>query len=128
MPTTLPRIVLAAAAIAVPLAACGDDDADGGGGGDLPEGAVVVDAEDALRFDPDALTVEAGEVTFGLRNDGSLPHTFVIEELEDELKLSVSGSGGTDSGSIELETGEYTFYCDVPGHRGGGMEGTITVQ
>jgi plastocyanin len=128
MAMSVPRLLVAAAAIAIPLAACGDDDEGGGGGGDLPEGAVVLEALDSLEFRPDAVTADAGEVTFGLVNEGSLPHTFVIEDLEDDLKLTVSGSGATDDGSIELEAGDYVFYCDIPGHRGGGMEGTLTVE
>src|SRR5262245_48886779 len=127
MPSSCLRLLLVATAVTVPLAACGDDDGDGGGGGDIPEGAVVVESSDSLSFDPDSLTAEAGEITLGLKNDGSLPHTFVIEDHEDDLKLSVSGSGAEDSGSIDLEAGEYTFYCDIPGHRAGGMEGTLTV-
>jgi uncharacterized cupredoxin-like copper-binding protein len=27
-----------------------------------------------------------------------------------------------------LEAGEYVFYCSLPGHRSGGMEGEITVR
>ena len=120
------RVLFLAAVVALPLAACGDDDGDGGGG-ELPAGAIVIEAEDSLTFSPDAVDATAGEVTLGLQNAGSIQHTLVIEDLEDELKLDVTGSGATDSGTIELEAGEYTFYCDVPGHRGGGMEGTLTV-
>ncbi len=29
--------------------------------------------------------------------------------------------------AVELQKGTYTFYCAVPGHRAGGMEGKITV-
>ena len=115
-----------ASAVTLALAACGDDD--GGSGGDIPEGALVIGAETALRFNPDELEAPAGEVTFALRNDGSLPHTFVIEGLEDDLKLTVSSDGDVDTGSIELDAGEYVFYCDVAGHRGAGMEGTLTVE
>jgi plastocyanin len=121
------RALLVAAGVALLLAACGDDDGDGGGG-EIPEDAVTVESNTELRFDPDSLEAPAGEVTFALQNDGALPHTFVIEGLEDDLKLSVSGDGDVDSGSIQLEAGEYTFYCDVAGHRGGGMEGTLIVQ
>lgn len=124
MTTSLSRVLLAAATVAVPLTACGDD---GDGGADVPEGAVEVVGTDALRFEPDAIEVDAGEVTIALVNDGSLPHTFVIEGLEDELKLSIAGSGDVDTGSITLEAGDYVFYCDVSGHRGAGMEGTLTV-
>jgi uncharacterized cupredoxin-like copper-binding protein len=33
-----------------------------------------------------------------------------------------------DEGEIDLAAGEYVFYCDVPGHRDAGMEGTLTVE
>jgi plastocyanin len=126
MPTTLQRALLVAAAAALSLAACGDDDGDDGGG-DIPAGAIVVDGGDTLSFSPNAVDAPPGEIVLALENSGSLPHTLVIEGFEDDLKLSVSGSGDTDSGSIELEPGDYVFYCDVAGHRGGGMEGTLTV-
>ena len=126
MTTTMSRLLLAAAAVAVPLSACGGDD--GGGGGDVPEGAIEVDGTDTLTFDPDEITAPAGEITIALVNDGSIPHTLLVEDFEDELSLSIAGSGDVDSGSITLEAGEYTFYCDVAGHRGAGMEGTLTVE
>ena len=125
MTTTMSRLLLGAAAVALPLTACGGDD--GGGGSEVPEGAIEVLGTDALAFDPDALSADAGEVTIALVNDGSIPHTLVVEGFEDDLKLSIAGSGDVDSGSLTLEAGEYTFYCDVAGHRGAGMEGTLTV-
>jgi uncharacterized cupredoxin-like copper-binding protein len=37
-------------------------------------------------------------------------------------------SGDTTSTTVDLQAGTYTYFCDVPGHRGGGMEGTLTVD
>jgi plastocyanin len=126
MTTTVSRVLLAAAAVALPLSACGGDD--DGGGSDVPEGAVEVVGTDALAFEPDTISAPAGEVSLALVNDGSIPHTLVVEGFEDDLKLSIAGSDDVDSGSLTLEAGEYTYYCDVAGHRGAGMEGTLTVE
>jgi uncharacterized cupredoxin-like copper-binding protein len=38
------------------------------------------------------------------------------------------GQGGTSTVSANLKRGRYTFYCSVPGHREGGMVGTLTVK
>jgi len=117
--------------LALPIAACGGDD--GGGddagpppGGSPAAGTVTVVAESGLRFDSERYEAEAGEVAFVLQNDDSAPHTLVIDGIEDDtFKLEV---GDRDEGSVELEAGEYTLFCDVPGHRGGGMEATLTVE
>ena len=36
--------------------------------------------------------------------------------------------GGTSTVSANVKPGKYTFYCSVPGHRQGGMQGTLTVK
>lgn len=79
-------------------------------------------------FEPSEFAFEeSGELEFAMTNDGAALHTFVIEGYEDELKLEAD-AGAEDSGSIQLDGGSYTFYCDVPGHRGQGMEGTFEIS
>ena len=36
--------------------------------------------------------------------------------------------GGVSEFEVDLEAGEYTFFCSVDGHRAGGMEGKLTVK
>ena len=126
MRTPLHRVLCVAAIAALPLAACGGSDDEEGGGDDAPPSgdSIVVHALDSLAFDPESVEAPAGAIALTLVNDGSLPHTLVIEDHESDLKLSV---GSSDDGTITLDEGDYTFYCDVPGHRGAGMEGTLTV-
>ena len=39
-----------------------------------------------------------------------------------------SSNGGISEIDADLQAGEYTFFCSVPGHREGGMEGKLTVE
>lgn len=100
---------------------------EGGGAGDEGEGGggpvrfVAVDI--AYEEAPDEVT--AGTVEMELVNEGTIEHNVVIEELGDELVVAAAG-GESASGSIELEAGTYTYYCNVAGHRAAGMEGQLT--
>jgi len=52
-------------------------------------------------------------------------HTFAIEGYGHAVGAS---AGTTHTGGLTLKRpGRYTFYCEEPGHRAAGMEGTITV-
>ena len=116
------RILLLAVTAALVLAACGNgaDDANGDVDGD----ALQLVGQDDLRWDVEELEAEAGTVEFVVECEG-VNHNLVIEELDEEVLEC--GPGETATGSIELEPGEYTYVCTVPGHEET-MRGTLTVN
>lgn len=90
--------------------------------------SLEADAGGDLAFDTDTLDASAGEVTIALDNPATLEHDVAIERDGEEIAKSDLVSEGTTEVTAELEPGEYVFYCSVPGHREGGMEGTLTVK
>lgn len=129
---TLAALVTVIALMVIAPACGGDDDGSGVQKDDASSAAtdadVTVVATEPLDFDADQYTAPPGAITFAYDNGGSIVHTLVVEGREDDLRLEVRSSGDVDSGSIELEAGEYVLYCDVAGHRGGGMEATLTIE
>lgn len=116
-----------AAALALTLSACGDSGSDDAGGDDgcTPvEASFTVHAEDQLKFDAEAYDTGAGcnEITY--ENDGGVAHTLLIKDV-DGFKLSI---GDTDTGTVALDAGTYTLYCDIPGHEAAGMHAELTVS
>jgi plastocyanin len=114
------------------LGACGSDESE-------PK------AKDAGRITEDAgpsgnLRIEAGEFSLAPANlkaapgtlaveyvnVGAIAHTLVIDGVSG-LKLEVTSAGDIDKGTIKLEPGTYTLYCDVPGHRQAGMAAPLTI-
>jgi plastocyanin len=133
----LPFVILLSA-LALGLAACGDNNeaattggagattSGGGGGGETLK--IAADPGGALKFDQTSLEASAGSVTIDFTNDSSLPHNVTLEGpgVEDEGTDTVTGS--STSVTLDLQPGEYTFYCSVDGHRAAGMEGKLVVK
>jgi plastocyanin len=128
-------------ALVVAVAACGGDDddegaeeppaeettGDTGGGGSAATIMLAADPNGDLAFDQTELTATAGEVTIEFMNDSGIPHNVEVEGNGVE-EVSDTTSEGSTTLTLNLEPGEYEFYCAVPGHREGGMEGTLTVE
>jgi plastocyanin len=137
--------VLALAAFGI--AACGGDDDDdegtteaapatttteaGGGGGGGGGGTVQVSADPSgqLAFEQSSLEAPSGSDTFEFTNDSSVGHDFVIEDADGN---QVGGTdvitGDSTTLEVDLQPGEYTFFCSVDAHREAGMEGPLTVK
>jgi plastocyanin len=81
-----------------------------------------------LRFDRRSLEARAGEITIVMHNPSSLPHNVSLEGRGVDEEGETVGEGGRSTVRARLRPGEYDFYCSVPGHRQGGMEGTLTVR
>lgn len=96
-------------------------------------GAATVDFEadpsGALAYTTDAASAKAGNVTVNFTNSSPVPHDVAIEDKAGETIAETEVlAEGSDSATADLKAGEYTFFCTVPGHRQGGMEGTLTVK
>ena len=108
---------------------------------------VSVTMTDELRFEPDAVTVSAGEtVRFVVHNAGATDHEFLIGDETAQATFAAEmadGHGDTHAGDAGValgpgETGEFTYTfdepgdlligCHEPGHYDGGMVARITVR
>ena len=119
-------LVLLAAAL---LAGCGSGDGDDEAAGDTTGvvGEVELTATE-FKFDPSMVELaKTGEMTFTLVNDGQLTHALEIEGQGIEEESDEIDGGATTDLTVDLEAGEYEFYCPVGNHREQGMEGTIVV-
>jgi len=126
-PMTTSRAILGTTVSAVLLVcACGGGEGGSGTTSTVEDGVLRVVALDTQDFNADGYRVAAGEVTVEYQLSGFQNHTLVVEGRENELRLEVE-NGGTDSGTITLEPGRYILYCDVAGHREGGMEARLLV-
>lgn len=121
------------------VGACGGDDEEegdarkgttttqaGAPAGEAPSGEKTTVHAIDIGFQPKEISAPAG-ATLEMVNDGSIRHTLLIEG-EPKFHLEVTKKGTADSAPLDLDPGDYTFYCDVPGHRSAGMQGSLTVQ
>lgn len=77
-------------------------------------------------FSPKTITVKQGEtVKIRLVSDDS-PHTFTIDELE--VNQEFTWGKDTELTFVASKKGTFQFYCAVPGHKEGGMVGTLIVE
>jgi plastocyanin len=123
-------------------AGCGDDEDEGGGGGaSTPEATeeaaggggggealtLTADPGGNISWEPGELSAAAGSVTIKLVNESDVPHAVEVEGNGVEEESETITAGETEL-TVDLEPGEYVFYCPVGQHRQNGMEGTLTVE
>jgi plastocyanin len=143
----IPFLLLVCVVAALGVAGCGGDDDGGstdtaatttetttpgegttgaGGGG----GVIRVEADPGgdLAFVQKSLTAKPGRNTIEFANGSSLPHDVKIEQDGEEIGGTKVVTDGNAEATVNLDAGEYTYFCSVPGHRQAGMEGDLTVE
>jgi plastocyanin len=148
MKKVLTFLALAFASLA--LVACGGDDDDGttttetgggasngaatteegGNGGGKGSTIQIAAADSGLAFTSDNLTAKAGAATLEFTNPQPIGHDADVEDSSGKVIADTEViTQGSDSAALkDLKPGKYVFFCSVPGHREGGMEGTLTVE
>lgn len=106
------------------LAGCG-----GGGGAAAKTLTVNMGEGGAYKFSPDNLSLTKGEtvnVTI-VNKDSAQAHTFILTDFN--VKSTQVAPGKTETLKFTAsKTGEFSFICDVPGHKDGGMTGKLVVK
>ena len=106
-----------------------EKEAEGGSAASTNMVDIEASSSGQLLFLPSEATAKAGKVTVKLFNSSPIPHDIAIEDSSGKTIAETEViSEGTDSTTANLKAGTYTYYCSVPGHRQGGMEGTLTVE
>ena len=73
-------------------------------------------------------SVPAGSYEIEVVNSGGASHDLVVErDGEDVAATEILRPGDSATLTVDLEPGEYVFYCSVGAHRAMGMELTIEV-
>jgi cytochrome c oxidase subunit 2 len=141
MRRSLTAVVLSLLTLSLVLAACGDDDAStdtptGSMPGQMEgheestpvaEGARRIEVEaTSFEFDPDEITVTAGEDVAIVLSSDDLLHDFTIDDLD--VHVAADGGVTAEGGLRADEAGQYIYYCTVSGHRDAGMEGILVVE
>jgi plastocyanin len=103
-----------------------------GGSEEATTGSTIkfeANPEGQLMFTATTATGKAGDDTIDFKNPSSVPHNVSIENSSGKtIAATKTITESETSTKVELEAGEYTFFCSVPGHREAGMEGTLTIE
>jgi plastocyanin len=89
---------------------------------------IPVNKAGGLLFQYADATASAGNVTIESKNDETIGHNIAVEGNGVNKAGEVVQGGATSKIEVDLKPGTYTFFCSVPGHREGGMEGKLTVK
>ncbi len=87
----------------------------------------IVITETEYSFGPSVIQLKKGDkVRLTFKNEGGLPHNFIVDDLN--LKTGMTKSGSSETLEFTADTvGEFSYYCGIGNHRDEGMEGKLIV-
>lgn len=96
-----------------------------------PGGEISIEAGDLFFQNLQGTPVD-GAVAVTLENIGNTEHNFRIDNAAGDNVKVTALAGETNTDELLLfglpgDGAEYVYYCDIPGHRAAGMEGTLIV-
>ena len=101
----------------------------GSGAGGAAETYDVTSPEDgSLSFEPPEIQAPAATITLAYANPSPVIHNINLEVEGETIAESEDVTDAATEVTAELAPGEYLYYCSIPGHREGGMEGVLTVE
>jgi plastocyanin len=97
-----------------------------------PVETITITSDGPLSYDKSRINAPVGAcITIIHINQGSAQHDFEIEDSDANVVFDSPVINDGQSFNITVMTpateGKYTFYCSVPGHREGGMEGDFII-
>lgn len=105
------------------------EESSSGGGGSASTLKFEADPNGELAYTSTSETAKAGQVTVEFKNPQALTHDVAFEDSSGkEVGATELIADGSDTTTVDLKPGTYTYFCSVPGHREAGMEGTLTVK
>lgn len=99
----------------------------------LPPQQIKIIARDD-KFEPNLLTGKVNQpIELTVENQGTKPHSFVIDELQVKIPSIAPGASGTATfSSRQIRTytngGAYIFYSDVAGDKDAGLTGNLSIN
>ena len=92
--------------------------------------AIEIGGTDTMRFDPETITVKAGQpVLIAFTNKGVIVHDYISSGADKNIRLANVLGGRRSQGIFQAtKPGTYTVLCVQPGHNEAGMVGKIVVE
>jgi uncharacterized cupredoxin-like copper-binding protein len=89
---------------------------------------IPADPSGGLAYTFGSAEAPAGSLEIDSPNESSIDHNIALEGAGVSEIGPVVKNGAVSKINVDVKVGDYTFFCSVPGHRQGGMEGKLTVK